>query len=134
MKLILTFLMNNRNELLKFAFVGFTLFLLSNIMYLLLKNVLSINYLYSIGLTNIISMFIHYLLNKNFTYNYKSINYINLFKYLIYIFLNYIFSLMLSYIFVSILSFNSNYLIFYTTPVTMFSSYLLMKFFVFRKY
>jgi putative flippase GtrA len=123
----------NKNEIFRFIIVGSSLFILSNSLYLIIKNLLFINYIVSISITNAICVFIHYLLNKNFTYKSEKFSQIQLIKYFMYLLFNYFLSILFGYFFITILNFNSNFLIFYTTPFTMISSYLLMKFFVFRK-
>ena len=123
----------NMNEIIRFIIVGSSLFILSNSLYLIIKNFLLFNYIISISITNAICVFIHYLLNKNFTYNSNKTSQMQVIKYFFYLLFNYFLSIVLGYFFITFLNFNSNFLIFYTTPFTMISSYLLMKFFVFRK-
>jgi putative flippase GtrA len=131
-KLLFTYLIGNKDELLKFILVGTILFFISNLIYILLNKIFNVNIYLSYSIAYILSIFIHYILNKNYTYDSKKLSHKIFIKYIFYLIFNYILGMSLSFFFINILIFNELYLFFYTTPFTMVSSFMLMKYFVFR--
>jgi len=123
---------SNFRQIIVFTAIGGTTFLINNGIYLFLLNIVKMSYGISVSVAYVLTLFIHYTLHKKITYQSNAGHTKEVIKYSLMLAINYSITMATAYTAIEILHINMNYLIIYTSISTYASSYLLMKYYVFK--
>jgi putative flippase GtrA len=135
MKIIYYYYSNNRKKLLKFCIVGMMTYLLNNLLFYLFNSILSIQYQASLSLAYFPTVICHFLIHKFITFEDKNAKKIpvNIIKYLIMLFINFIVSLFVVTTCVEIIGVSPYWGLLVSTIFTAIISFTTMNHFVFKR-
>lgn len=125
---------SNRLQILSFGLIGVITFILNFLLIWLFFGFIGLDYRFAVTLAYIITLIAHFGLNRTFTYKAKGPSLIaHIAKYSLLLIVNYLITLFVNIITVEILGLTPYYGVIFATGCVMFTSFLLMKYYVFSK-
>jgi putative flippase GtrA len=128
----ISYLIANRNLIVRFGLVGFATFILNYFFVWLFYGVFALDYRVAVTIAYIITIAVHFTLNRTFTYNAtESPIAHHASKYGVLLAINYVINLSVSIITVEVCGLSLYFAVIFATVIIMCSSFFLMKYFVF---
>ena len=125
---------SNRRQIVLFILIGFSTFVLNYTLVWLLFGFLSTDYRLAVSLAYVITVIAHFYLNRTFTYKAKGMSLsTHITKYGLLLLLNYFITLTVQMITVELFGLTPYYGVVLATGCVMFSSFIIMKYFVFSE-
>ena len=131
---IFYYIKNNIKQIILFTIIGLITFALNFILIFFTNEVLELNYKVAISISYFITVLFHFNLHRIYTFRGHDSSVIKHgFRYLIMLFINYCITLVTAIIVVDFSGIKPYYSILFSVPLTAFSSFIIMKYLVFKK-
>lgn len=117
----------------RFVIVGIVTFLINFILVYSFDQIIKLDYKKSVSIAYVITLFCHFLLNRSFTFKVHHFDFAHLLRYSILPIINFFIALSVAFVVVEIIRLPVYYSVFFSTTVSAFVSYMILKYFVFLK-